>query len=57
MHDELSVVGETVPNPKMVRMGLNGVTKPWKVFIEGIVACENLPKWERMWDDFISEEI
>ena len=42
--DELSVVGETVFGQEMVRTALNGVTEPWKVFIEGIVAQENLPK-------------
>jgi len=57
VHDELSVVGETVPDHKMVRTALNGVTKPWNVFVEEIVSQENLPKWERMWDDIIREEI
>ena len=57
VHDELSVVREIVPNHKMVWTTLNGVTKPWKVFVEGIVAWENMPKWECMWDDFIQEDI
>jgi hypothetical protein len=39
-----------------VRPTLNGVTKQWVVFVEGIVARENLPKWERLWDDFVQEE-
>ena len=45
VHDELSVVGETVFDQEMMRTTLNGVTEPWKVFIEGIVARENLLKW------------
>ena len=53
MHDQLSVVGEIVPNHEMVRTDLNGVIDPWNVFFEGIVARENIPKWECMWDDFI----
>jgi hypothetical protein len=32
------------------------VTKQWVVFVEGIVARENLPKWDHLWDDFIQEE-
>ena len=51
--DELAAVGETVLDHEMVRMALNSVTEPWKVFIEGIVAQKNLSKWERLWDDFI----
>jgi hypothetical protein len=39
-----------------VRTALNGVTKQWVVFVEGIVARDNLPKWERLWDDFVQEE-
>jgi len=35
---------------------LNGVTKQWDVFVKGIVARENLPKWDHLWDDFIQEE-
>ena len=39
-----------------MRTALNGVTKQWVVFVEGIVARENLPKWECLWDDFVQEE-
>jgi hypothetical protein len=39
-----------------VRTTLNRVSKQWVVFVEGIVARENLPKWERLWDDFVQEE-
>ena len=35
---------------------LNGVAKPWVVFVEAIVAKENLPSWDRIWDDFVQEE-
>jgi hypothetical protein len=40
-----------------VRKALHSFTKPWAPFIQGIVAREALPTWERMWDDFIQEEI
>jgi hypothetical protein len=56
MRDELGVVGEVVADNELVRTSLNGVTKQWAVFVEGIVARENLPKWDRLWDDFIQEE-
>ena len=56
MKDELAAVGEVVPGSELVRTTLNGVSKPWVVFVEAIVARENLPTWDRTWDDFIQEE-
>ena len=43
MRDELAAIGEFVPGSKLVRTTLNGVAKPWVVFVEAIVARENLP--------------
>jgi len=54
--DELGVVGEAIVDSELVRTALNGVTKQWVVFVEGIVARENLPKWDHLWDDFVQEE-
>ena len=56
MRDELGVFGEVVANNELVRTTLNGVSKQWAVFVEGIVERGNLPKWDRLWDDFIQEE-
>ena len=39
-----------------MRTTLNGFTKSRDVFVARIVARENLPKWECMWDDCIQEE-
>jgi hypothetical protein len=36
---------------------MNSFTKPWGPFVWGIVAREVMPTWERMWDDFVQEEI
>jgi len=36
---------------------LGGFPKKWEVFVDGIVAREHLPGWERLWDDFTQEEI
>jgi hypothetical protein len=55
--DELGVVGEAIVDTEFVRKTLNGVSKQWVVFVEGVMARENLPKWERLWDDFVQEEI
>jgi hypothetical protein len=36
---------------------LNGFSKPWAPFIKGILAWETLLKFDKLWDDFIQEEI
>ena len=35
---------------------MNGVSKPWVVFVEALVARENLPTWDRICDEFVQEE-
>ena len=56
MRDELAAVGVVVTGPELVRTTLNGVTTPWVVFVQGLVARENLPSWDRVCDDFVQEE-
>ena len=56
MRDELASLGEVVPNAELMRTAMNGVSKPWAVFVEGLVARENLPTWDRICDDFVQEE-
>ena len=41
VRDELAVVGEVIPGPELVQTTLNGVAKPWAVFVEATVAREN----------------
>jgi hypothetical protein len=57
IRDELGAVGEVIVPNSLVRQALHSFTKPWGPFIQGIVARDNLPTWERMWDDFAQEEI
>jgi hypothetical protein len=57
IRDELGAVGEVIEPNSLVRQALHSFTKPWGPFIQGIVAREHLPTWERMWDDFAQEEI
>ena len=53
VRDKLGVVGEVIESVELVHTTLNGVTKPWAVFVESVVACEHMPSWDRLWDDFI----
>ena len=41
---------------ELVRIALNGFSKPWDTFVKGVVAREKLPDWQRIWDEFVQEE-
>jgi hypothetical protein len=56
IRDQLAVVGEKVADAKLMNMALNGFLASWEPFVKGICACENLPSFERLWDDCIHEE-
>lgn len=53
VRNELAVVGEIIEPTELVRIALNGLPKTWENFVDGIVARESLPNWERLWDDCI----
>jgi hypothetical protein len=57
IRDELVVVGEIVDPDFLVRTVLNIFSKPWVSFVRGIVSWEVMPNWERLWDDFIQEDL
>ena len=56
MRDEFGAVGEVIPGHELVPTTVNGVGKPWVVLMEPIVARDNLPSWDRLWDEFVEEE-
>jgi hypothetical protein len=39
-----------------VNVTLNGLPKSWELFVKGLCAWENIPDWQRLWDDCIQEE-
>ena len=43
--DELVVVGSKTVDEELVRIALNGFSKPWGTFVKGVVAREKLPDW------------
>lgn len=55
--DELSAIGVTISENDIVRIALKGFTEEWKPFIKGIVAREKFLDWNRLWDEFIQEEL
>jgi hypothetical protein len=55
--DELVAIEEIVDLDFMVRTTLNNFFKPWGSFVRGIVVREVMPTWERLWDDFVQDEL
>ena len=55
VRDELAAVGEIIAPTELVRIALNGLPKTWNNFVDGIIARENLPNWESLWDNCNSE--
>ena len=43
VRDEIATIGEVVKSNDLVRTALNGVTKQWEVFVEAVVAQDNMP--------------
>ena len=56
IRDELTATGEVINDDELVRVSLNGFSEKWAIFVKGVVSRERLPKWDRLWDDFIQEE-
>jgi hypothetical protein len=56
IRDQLAAIGEKVEDAKLVNMALNGFLTSWEPFIKGSCTQENLPDFERLWDDYIQEE-
>ena len=55
IRDELGVVGSKIDDEELVRITLNGFSKPWDTFFKGVVARDKLPDWQRLWDDFVQD--
>ena len=53
---ELATIGEVVQGSDLVRTAMNGVTKQWGVFVDVVIARENMFSWDHIWDDFVQEE-
>ena len=56
VRDDIAAIEVVVTGPELVQTTLNGVTPPWAVFVQGLVARENLLSWDRNCDDFVQEE-
>lgn len=42
---------------ELVWVAINGFTKKWATFLQGIIGRDKLPDWECLWSDFTQEEL
>jgi hypothetical protein len=56
VHDQLAAIGEKMEDTELMNVALNGLPKSWEPFVKGVCARENIPDWQRLWDDCIQEE-
>jgi hypothetical protein len=54
---ELAGIDEIVDPSELVRTTLNVFSKPWEIFVRGILVREHIPSWEKLWDDFVQQEL
>ena len=48
VRDEVAIVRVVVSSIELVCTTMNGVTKPWAIFFESIVAMDNFPSWDKL---------
>jgi hypothetical protein len=53
IRDQLVAFREKIEYVELVNMALNGFLASWEPSVKGICARENLPNFERLWDDYI----
>ena len=54
--DELGYVGSNTIYEELIRIALNGFSKPWDTYVKGVMARENLLDCKILWDEFVQEE-
>ena len=45
---EVATIREVVSSIELVCTTMNGVTKPWDIFVEAIVSMDNFPSWDKI---------
>ena len=57
VRDDLTAIGEVVAPTKLVRLALARLPKSLEVFGDTVTSKENLPNWDKFWDDCVQHEI
>ena len=57
LRDQLTATRNKIDKSKLVLITPNGFGPLWYHFVQCICACEKLPTFETLWDDFIQGEM
>ena len=55
--DDFTAIGEAAAPIELVRIAVAGLPKSWEVFGDAVTSRENLPNWDKFWDDCVQHEI
>ena len=53
IREKLGKVGSNMEDHELVRLSINGFFNPWDTFFKVVVAREQLPDWNILWNDFV----
>lgn len=56
LKDQLKAIGDIVDEAELVTISLNELSSSWDSFVQSICGRENLPKFDRLWMDYVQEE-
>ena len=48
VRDEFATIREFVSSIELVCTTMNGVSNPWAIFVEAIVAMDKFPSWDKI---------
>jgi hypothetical protein len=54
--EQLEAIGNTIDEDKLIMMALNGLTRPWDVFIQTVFSRTEKLKFDSLWEECIQEE-
>jgi hypothetical protein len=54
--EQLEAIGDTLDEDELIMTTLNGLTRPWDVFIQTICAKKEELHFDSMWEECIQEE-
>jgi hypothetical protein len=55
-HNQLAGIVDSLDDVELVTTTLNGFTSSWDAFVQGICARIKLPKFDKLWTDYVQEE-
>jgi hypothetical protein len=55
-NEQLEAIGDTLDEDELIMTTLNGLTRPWDVFIQTIFARKEKLHFDSLWEECVQEE-